>query len=300
MTIENVFFFGAGTSYGSDVSNVPPLGADLFAELCRFSPHAWGLVDQVLADQFRDDFELGMTQLNPPAAVPLLIAMAEYFYTFSPSSSSLYMDMAARIKAAQRWSGAICSINYERLVELSLLSHGIIPTIGGEPTVSDSIELCLPHGCCHLYCEAAKGRVGAVKMNPWLIKTSGPVIALGNPTEFRAHIVSEAFPPVMSFFAPNKHTTSGHSWIQMQRDRWSQLAAEAQNIIVVGVKVRQHDAHIWDPIGSTNARIIYCCGAAAAAEYRTWSASVRNGFNDLVFDEYFRDRYADICAELKL
>ena len=138
-----VFLFGAGASFGSDTAGMPPLGNQLFACLQQFSPDIWGKIAGDLAEQFRQDFEAEMTQVSPMQLAPLQRAMADYFFRFSPTGANLYLELAQRIAAMPHWSGALCSLNYERLLEKSLLHAGLKPVVGPLPDNEDAaIECC--------------------------------------------------------------------------------------------------------------------------------------------------------------
>ena len=298
-TPRAVFLFGAGASYGSDAHGTPPLSIGLFDGLRQFNPHGWGAIQGDLASRFRQDFEEAMTAVAPHALAPLQRAMAAYFFGFRPRPPSLYLELARRITRGD-WSGAACSLNYERLFELSLLPNGIQPFVGDEMIGGRGLEVCLPHGCCHIFCDAVRGAAGRVVLNGRMVQTSGRVSVVADLKEHAARIAQDAFPPVMSYFEPRKPTTTGRSFIEGQRRRWKQLALSAETIAVVGVRVRPHDNHIWDPIGTTPARIIYCAGAGAATEYVAWAARTRPGNQDVVLNGVFRDEFDRICAEVGL
>lgn len=295
-----VFLFGAGASYGSDMERTPPLGTRLFDELRGFCPDTWGTITGTLADRFRGDFEEAMKAVAPQRLAPLQRAMAAYFFEFRPLPTSLYLDLAQRIARDYRWSGAACTLNYERLLELSLLKAGVRPYVGRRAPGRGALELCLPHGCCHIFCEGAKGAAGAVSFNAFAVQTNGPVRVVPDPEEHRARIQQDAFPPVMSYFEPKKRTTAGHSFIEGQRARWRELALNATTLVIVGVRVRPHDDHIWTPVATSGARVVYCGGPSAAAEYSRWASRARVQRSDLVLEGYFRDQFATICAEAGL
>jgi hypothetical protein len=169
--------------------------------------------------------------------------------------------------------------------------------VGDAPNKGPAVELCLPHGCCHIFCDAVQGIASGVSFDGFNIQTDGPVSVIGDPREHRARVLQDAFPPVMSYFEPRKRTTAGHSFIEGQRQRWRSLAEQATTLIVVGVRVRPHDDHIWAPIASTSARVVYCGGSSGAAEYRAWATSARAHSKDNVLSGYFRDEFDAICAE---
>ena len=226
--MAGLFLLGAGASFGSDSSDVPPLTASLFDELRRFNPDGWGKVDHGLEHAFRRDFEDSIRRLNPMVIPPLQRAMAAYFFSFQPRESSLFMTLAARI-AARKWAGAACSINYERLFELSLSHRGVQPVVGNRTEPGKTLELCLPHGCCHIFCDV-RGAATSVTLNAFAVATDGPVSVITDPAQHRERILADAFPPVMSYFEPQKRTTAGHSFIEGQRARWKDLVAAADRI----------------------------------------------------------------------
>jgi len=295
-----IFLFGAGSSYGSDNQNTPPLGRGLFNELQRFNPDAWGTINGNLADEFRRDFEEAMKSVAPHVLAPLQRAMAAYFFEFRPRTSNLYFELARRIAGSRGWSGAACTLNYERLFELSLIGAGVQPFVGQPPAGPAGVELCLPHGCCHIFCDAVKGMASGVSIHGFSVKTDGPVTVIDDAHQHRARVLQDAFPPVMSYFEPNKRTTAGRSFIEAQRARWRELATSASALVIVGVRVRPHDDHIWGPIACTRARVVYCGGASGAAEYRAWATATRAGRADRILDGYFRGEFAAICAEAGL
>jgi hypothetical protein len=298
--MANLLLLGAGASFGSDTIGTPPLGAQLFEALCLFNPPGWGALPPQFAPRFRADFEGAMAEFgeaHPHSVAPLQRAMAAYFFNFVPRGANLYAQLAQRIGAA-RWPGAICTLNYERLLELSIGSAGVQPVIGCVTTPGRTLELCLPHGCCHIFCEGARGVADAVSFAAFGVTTDGPVIVVSDPQQHRQRIGQDAFPPVMSYFEPNKRTTAGASFIAAQRGRWRELAAQADKIVAVGIQVRAHDDHIWGPIAQSRAELVYCSGATAGAEFRTWACQVRRQAQSIVLEGYFANEFDSICREL--
>jgi hypothetical protein len=273
--MPTVFLFGAGASYGSDGVGRPPLGADLFAALATFNPLGWGTITGDLAASFQRDFEAAFATVQPHAYGPLLRVMGGYFFHFTSRPTNLYFALAQRIARVSAWSSiSMCSLNYERLLELSLSAAGIRPTVGGPSNQASQIELCLPHGCCHLFCDGVRA-TGMVSFTGAQVQTNSPITIVSDPAQHRARIEQDAMPPVMSYFEPSKRTTSGASFIEAQRARWGKLAGAATTLVIVGVKIRDHDHHIWDPVATTNARVIYCAGPTAALEYEQWVRRTR-------------------------
>ncbi len=295
-----VLLFGAGASYGSDTSGTPPLGDGLFEALRQFNPGGWGALPQTLASQFRSDFEAGMVELsrlNSHAMPPLQRAMAAYFFNFVPRTTNLYFALARKIRSSH-WEGALATLNYERLLEISLTHAGIQPVVGQANPSDNKIELCLPHGCCHIFCEGVRASGVGVSFSGVGITSDGPVTVIADPTDYQNRIIGDAFPPVMSYFEPQKTTTSGVSFIRGQRDRWRQLVESAEIVGLVGVKLRVSDLHIWEPVARTSAKVIYCSGKSGGAEFESWSRQTRPDAKDKVLYGYFQESFDALCYEL--
>lgn len=188
----------------------------------------------------------------------------------------------------------------ERLLELSLLSIGIQPVVGNVNSQENSIELCLPHGCCHIFCESVSATSQGVSFSGVGVTTNGPIRVISNPQEFNSRINGDAFPPVMSYFQPDKATTSGMSFVIGQRERWKQLVADANFIGIVGVRVRSSDNHIWDALQNTKAKLVYCSGQDGGREFLEWKQKVRPASDDKIFDGYFNESFDGLCAELNI
>jgi len=295
-----LFLFGAGASYGSQADG-PPIGSQLFDALRHFNPTGWGQLPADMANLFRGDFERGMARVaetNSHAMPILQRAMAAFFFGFVPRMSSLYIRLAQRIRH-HHWHGAIATLNYERLLELSLLHYGLQPIVG-QAVGAGQIELCLPHGCCHLFCEGVRASSDGVSFSGVGVTFDGPVVAIADAAEFQRRINGDAVPPVMSYFEPQKTTSAGVSFIRSQRARWEELASQANTIAIVGVKVRPRDSHIWLPIANSAARIVYCAGPTAGDEFRTWAAASRPGKGDHVLEGYFAEEFDSLCYEMGL
>src|SRR5215210_806252 len=120
---------GAGASFGSATNKglVPPLAVNLFDELMKFEPALWKQVPTDVADQYRKDFEQGWLTLAaklPGMQTHAQRSMAAFFYRYGPTTDSLYLKLAKRIANAQ-WSGAVATLNYERMLPLALTRAGI-------------------------------------------------------------------------------------------------------------------------------------------------------------------------------
>lgn len=299
---RQLLFFGAGASYGStqDKFSVPPLGADLFNQLVEFDGRTWKQLPDEIADIYRKDFEAGMLALSnkmPHALTVFQRSMAAFFFRFGPTPSNLYVKLGKAIRSAA-WRGSIASLNYERMMQIALSSQECNLFVGDGPP--EGVEVCLPHGCCNLFCESVSGVAGAVSMAGMNVTTNGPVVSVDHPDMFWKRIRNDAFPPVMSYFEPSKFTTSGADFIAMQRNRLASLIQDAEAIAVVGVQVREQDSHIWDALSQSDARIYYCSGKSAAQSYEAWTAKSRasKASQDIVSPRYWSEDFDAISRHV--
>jgi len=314
--MKNLIIFGAGASYGSGrvlfgntyngfIDKVPALGNKLFYELQCFDSNGWGKLNGLIAKEFEDDFEKAMDKLFSSDSyniMPLQRSMASYFFRFQPTSNNLYYQLAKLIFKKQ-WNGALITLNYERLLETSLNNMGISTGYYSTPPKFDingspMIELCVPHGTCHIFCPAIEGG-GNMKFDACSVVSIGHVELVNKQEEFDEKI-KDGLPPVMSYFIPSKKTTSGVDFIDEQRKRYKDLVTEADNIAIIGLKVREHDTHIWESLKISTAKLIYCSGADGAEEFNEWISKHRAGKNDVALRGFFKESFDELCLHVQL
>jgi hypothetical protein len=292
-----LIIFGAGASYGSDPKcknhMLPPLGNDLFDALVAYNPTGWGQLGMELGDIFRNDFEGGMEQLllkYPHIAGPLQVVMAQFFFRFEPTPTNLYRRIAKRIFQTNE-SGvyALATLNYERLLQLSF---------GAESRYLNEIpkvECCFPHGVCNLFQSSARIS-GSASYNPNMVQFgigSRPFF-IDNSAKFYEWTNNNMAPPIMSYFVPTKTTTSVPDFIDMQRLRFKELAAEVEVIAVIGVHIRPSDRHIWNSLSQSPAKIIYCSGPSEENNYKRWASDFPLRKDDLLISKFFSDGLDEI------
>lgn len=303
-----LLIFGAGASYGSDTPDkTPPLGdGDLYNKLATFNPPGWGSLRPEEAALFKNDFEQGMENVfnnRQFDMLPLQRAMAAYFFKFIPNPTNLYYKLAQKITSFKNanngtWSGAVMTLNYERLLQLSFLSTGNNIFMGkNNGTLTNPIELCVPHGSCNIFCSTVKARPSTKFTN---CNVDGTPKMIFDPKEFKKEIENNAIPPVMSYFIPSKETMSGTTFIKHQRKRAGELIKQASTIIIVGLRARLHDKHIWGPLFKTESKIIYCSGQTAGEEFKTWCDKHRKDKLNIILPLFFQDAFEKICSEVGL
>lgn len=295
---KNFILFGAGASYGSDKNGTPPLGVNLFSELSKFNPEGWGALPYEFMEAFNNDFEQGMIKLasSRPHDISILQrAMSAYFFTFQPRSSNLYIKLANLLKKYPK-KLAISTLNYERLLEISFIYSGFKLMIG--QAKSDEIEFNLPHGCCHLFCESVSGIAGAVSLTGLNVQINGEIKIISDPKEFSLRINNDAIPPVMSYYEPQKRATTGQEFLKEQRNRLVNLITNAETIIIIGVKIREYDTHIWEVIKNAKGRFVYCSGKSEKNNYDLWVKNHRSNKENLFINGFWSDKFDEVFKEL--
>ena len=173
---KQVFLFGAGASFGSDRKHLfeagylPPLGKDLFAYLSADRKlNAWSQLPQEIKNLFKyRPFEEAMGYLDSSTdlakgSFQRDLDLFRYFSQFSPQTSNLYWKLAHLISRRLKehsWSGAMITLNYDRLLEESLMRNRIFTVVTGVtfydddlPQLNDDqlLEVCYPHGACQFF-----------------------------------------------------------------------------------------------------------------------------------------------------
>ncbi len=280
-----VILFGAGASAGSTKGKAPPIGDQLFGELATFDPSGWGSISEPIKSAFQSDFEDGMMQMaqfDDNRLPPLQKSMAAFFFQFIPDEHNLYTQFCERLKIGNLLIG-LASLNYERLLELAITESG------------QDLEICLPHGCCNLFCDGATTDALGSEFPGMGVTTNGLVYSINDESQFNYKLAHDSFPPVMSYFEPYKRVTSGANFIDEQKQKWAALCSAAKEIYLIGVKPRLIDTHIWGVLEKTPAKIIYCSRTKGALLFKEWAQSVNRPPVDLVLDGDFQGEFERIC-----
>ncbi len=292
--MKNLILFGAGASFGSDSISTPPLGTVLFHDLAKFNPSGWGAMQDEFRELFEDDFEKGMkifASKNPFKLTELQKEMAAYFFNYQPRDTNLYYRLASDLKRNPK-DIVFSSLNYETLLRNSFRKMGY--DLVFNKLSENQIELNLPHGCCNLFCDSVKAIKGSVKMDGLNVKINGGEHFIDSEAEFINRITHDEVPPVMSYFEPSKVTMAGEQFLLQQRARYKQLIDKAEHIIVIGVKIREHDSHIWDPIKNTKGKFIYCSGPNETDQFNSWVQTYRSSCNNILLSGFWDEKYEKI------
>ncbi|NGX63646.1 MAG: hypothetical protein KR126chlam6_01059 [Candidatus Anoxychlamydiales bacterium] len=297
-----LFLFGAGASYGSenDTTNIPKLGVDLFQALRDRFPLTWGTLDLKYGDLFRKDFEKGMDlvlERHPKEVSELQRSMAEYFFNFIPSSDSLYIRLIKRLGIK---NVSFSSLNYDRLLEESIIRSGYHPNYTSDQTKEKEVGVCLPHGGCNLFLKGLNIPPGSLSFTyAEDVFDSTEIDIIRDYEQFKIELKSRALPPIMACFNSKKTSAVGRKFLEIQARGFEEMVLSSGLIVIVGVNVREHDRHIWSPLTETKAKLAYCSGRNGAKDFNLWNKKCRVEKKDQIFQGYFVDHFEEICEEVE-
>jgi hypothetical protein len=129
----------------------------------------------------------------------------------------------------------------------------------------------------------------------------GNIATVYDPSEFLpmlnrdAHPAHRPLPPVMSVISASKSSYVGYAFIEEQRAAYASLVSTADVIAIIGIRVREHDAHLWNPLVNAQGRVYYCSGQTAGLDYGKWAERHRSRKDDVIWPGYFADHFDDIC-----
>ena len=139
---------------------------------------------------------------------PLQRAMARYFLQFKPAADNLYLKLADDINV-KKWKGSIITLNYERLLELSIFQKKVSAAWSQGQAPTANVEICFPHGCCNFFVEGIKIGNGVHFMS-FGNQINGPITTITRDKVIERHqyitlnagpsIANKAFRMLRAFF----------------------------------------------------------------------------------------------------
>lgn len=271
---KRLILFGAGASFGSGAVNPkpPPLSAGLFDELRAAYPAAWGQVPQQKRSSFVPNFEPGMKEIFESGShdsTALLRALAHYFTQFRASHGNAYARLLEHLGSHGVLKGTLfSSLNYECVLETAARNYGfpLVSYFDHAATTKDAIAVWKIHGSCNFLPNSVAGGAGVVSFAANAVSWDGEA-RLVDPSEARRFIEASAFYPVMAVFMEGKPIQSNPSLVRDLQQRWATAVREAECVGIIGVAPNVADAHLWQPLGETDARIVVIGDTNAYAKW---------------------------------
>jgi hypothetical protein len=287
-----LFLMGAGASYGSrdcffhdsrKIRKKPPLGEDLYEELCKY----FSVIEECAGEfrtifQERGGFESGIATIHEcdKTFLPIVSkAIARYFFSYYPGSGNLYkklIDLLLYFPHEYTFS----TLNYDLLLERSLKERGLpyyYRWKDVEQKESKGYHIIKPHGSCN-FLRSSRDSVDVHKnYTPLLLEETMEASAyFCDDDENTLQSISnfnDRVTPVIGFYANGKIVGICREEISVQLHSFHEEMMEADQVIIIGVSVNPDDEHIWKPLSSTPATVIYF--SRDTTPFRSWAEKNR-------------------------
>lgn len=284
--METLVLLGAGASYGSEPEggvNTPPLGKDLFFELCKLG----GIASKLPAHMksvFRQDFEQGMAFFNERRNIDLQLfhrELSSYLADFVPSAKSYYAEL---VKLFHGRNVVFSSLNYDMMLEEAILAAGlhIRYRLMSEP---DCVRLLKPHGSINFWPDFPHEMFVNCTSTGSGSALSAPVRPIHRQDAKHRCGVDTSFSPAISMYAKGKKVSVCPDYVSEQQMMFAEACGRASKIMIVGVRVVPEDSHIWKPIADSCAEVVYFGSNEDEVELKSWG--VESGRKNIVFVEGF-------------
>jgi len=269
-----VVLLGAGASFGSGdcIPSSPPLGRDLFSELCKLGGVA-SSVASPLRDQFQADFEQGMFAFRNDNNLTIALEreIAAYFTKFALGPKNLYRDLVQSVRASKH-DVILVTTNYDMLIEEALGTGGAGIAYVTRPRVAGHIPVLKIHGSVNFV--PALGEI-IVSGNNFGGDWSNPIVS--SPTHFlwSGDEILEFMQkqpdiaPSIAVYAPGKPVPFAPRFVTEVQTQWQAAAAVADMIFIIGLRVLPSDDHIWGTLSRAPGSLAYAGGEPG--EFQAWA-----------------------------
>lgn len=288
-----LILFGSGASNGSEKEEnyCPPLGKNLHI-FCSEHSSDWKkalqipTLGEILESYGFEKFMLELNKLNTDLFYKCHLDCARLLFRFLPTKENLYGIFVQRLlEMCSDATITLATLNYDRLLPLSLTDYGILPySINGigntdfkftpfflvDPTncilkKRKEIEIILPHGASYLFTDSSFYNIPQEILELIEPDTEDPIIknffAQQHIEMFGRKIIpihdekkfmnklSLYEHPAMSFIHEFKDTQgSGVPYVYYQRlYRLKEISMSVDTIVVIGVNYQKHDK-FWESI----------------------------------------------------
>jgi hypothetical protein len=321
---KHVILFGAGASFGSDghhlyaLGRLPPLGKDLFKQLVA-DPRlkTWAQLPARFVSLFESmTFEEAMDRLDSSGDEWEMkgwnrdLDLWRYFSRFSPLSSNLYWrlgQLVARSLRSRYWPGAFVTLNYDRLLEESLMRNRVFTVVRGVsffddnlPPLDDSqlVEACYPHGACQFFAGQnwLKGfENGGVSFGPGA-GLEGTAAITHVLKKDNIPIACDRFQmPMICRYQSSKRPIVRNSFLELQQQRAKDLIQGAESVTIVGIYCSYRtDHHLWGALSRATGKIHYIEPDPGSQNlFRDWAELCRKkeGVDYFLISKQFKDGF---------
>jgi hypothetical protein len=257
---------------------------------------------QEVQEEFRaQGFEPGMKLVHERfgQAVPQLMReMAVYFVQFRPfAQQSLYCRLVRDLKQANILSRVtFSSLNYECVLEYSLLEAGVRVEYFPENLVPDMVPVFKLHGSCNMFAHGIQAGQGVLYGTG--VTWEGGAQAFFDSNRVAEHcLVETGLAPMMSLYMQGKPLNVSPSVIKQVQKAWADGVSTAKAVFVVGVRPLPTDDHVWAPLAETPASLYFVGDTGAFSE---WVAAARDGRPSFQLGTRFNESYFDLLDRVQV
>jgi hypothetical protein len=206
----------------------------------------------------------------------LMQHMGLYFAQFRPyrSGGTLYGAVARTLRQKGRTDRLLlATLNYECVLEVALAQHGFGIEYRGFPPPDGAVSVWKLHGSCNFIpTQIHVGR--GVEFTRGVLFDAPPIaVEVGEAGAFC--LGDSALPPQMCLYMPGKPVQISPGTVTAQQEAWRDQVASAESVVLVGVAPNAGDAHLWDALAGTKARLLYV--SPDTTPFEAWSKSHRPG-----------------------
>ncbi|WP_293797016.1 hypothetical protein [uncultured Pantoea sp.] len=256
--MSNLVLLGAGASYGSgDVYPYPPpLGNKLFERLEELGKSA-SRVPDAIKSKFKVNFEQGMLEYFEWAhryTMDFQRELAAYLAQFSPGNKNNYQSL---IRVFDNRQTVFCSLNYDLLFELSAQKLKFGTHYSNKPK-PQHVRLLKIHGSSNFWPHLPSVQFKNVKS--WGSSEAefvAPIKPLTQQQTLSKAMTEDSMAPAIAMYAEGKKVRVSPGYIEEQQRMWRESLDHSSKLFIIGVKVHEADAHIWDLIAKSKSYIYY-------------------------------------------
>jgi hypothetical protein len=203
--------------------------------------------------------------------VPVLMQqMATYFAKFRLVASGAYQALVQALgRSGKVHAIQFASLNYECVLEIALSAAGVrINYSPGVAVDSQTSSVWKVHGSCNFLPgpEIQATRAVSYGSAAFFNTSIRPV----DPSQVAPYCTGDtSLFPAMAHFAEGKTVQIGQPVIQAIQNAFTEAVIAAKTVAIVGVFPNVLDSHVWDPLGRTNAEVIFIGNAGAFSEWVT-------------------------------
>jgi hypothetical protein len=257
-----LLLFGAGASFGSvnAFPSLPPLGKDLYDDLRKVYPKAWGILPDDKRASFVPNFEPGMKELWDSSwhgTADLMRCLGDYFARFRLKDENTYTRLIEHLQFHGAIEGTtFSSLNYDCLLEYGIRTRRLEMCYDSpDPSTSKKASVLKIHGSCNFLPGNIAALPGTVSYSAKDIGWDGNVMVV-DPSQVGRYISQSAFYPAMAVFMEGKPVRSHGAAIAEMQKWWKDAVLKAKKIGIVGVNPNPADTHIWEPLAACDAELI--------------------------------------------